>query len=129
MKKARFLSFLTVCALVPAAAFACPNEDKHAQMSTPASAIQPAAGDEAPVDLYADSRHTMHEAMMVQPTGDADMDFVNNMLPHHQGAVDMARVELAHGKDLELKKLAQDIIDAQQKEIAFMKAWQKAHQK
>ena len=45
------------------------------------------------------------------------------MIPHHQGAIDMAKVELKYGKDPELKKLAQDIIDAQEKEISFMKDW------
>jgi uncharacterized protein (DUF305 family) len=49
------------------------------------------------------------------------------MLPHHQGAVDMAKVELEHGTDPELRKLAQDIIDSQQKEIAFMKEWLAKH--
>jgi len=62
---------------------------------------------------------------MRQPyTGDADKDFVAHMLPHHRAAVDMAQVELQHGKDPELRRLAEDIVKAQEKEIAFMKAWQ-----
>jgi uncharacterized protein (DUF305 family) len=71
----------------------------------------------------------MHEAMAAaKPTGDADIDFVQGMIPHHQGAVDMAEVLLKKGKDPELKKLAHDIIIAQEKEIAFMRAWLAKHQ-
>lgn len=61
--------------------------------------------------------------MDVKPTGDVDADFVAMMIPHHQGAIDMAKIELQYGKDPELKKLAEDIIKAQESEIAFLKAW------
>lgn len=49
------------------------------------------------------------------------------MIPHHEGAVSMAQVQLKYGKDPELRKMARDIIKAQQKEIAFMKKWQARH--
>jgi uncharacterized protein (DUF305 family) len=65
----------------------------------------------------------MHKPM----SGDADKDFVMMMLPHHRGAVDMAQVELQYGKDKKLRALAKKIIKAQEKEIAFMEAWQAAH--
>ncbi len=71
----------------------------------------------------------MHEGMNIEYSGDADRDFVAGMLPHHQGAVEMAKVELQYCKDPELRKLATDIIAAQQKEIAFMHAWQAKHKK
>jgi uncharacterized protein (DUF305 family) len=70
---------------------------------------------------------TMNDAMMVPTTGDADRDFVAMMLPHHQGAVDMAKIELKYGRDPQLKQLAQSIVAAQEKEIAFMRAWQAKH--
>lgn len=57
-------------------------------------------------------------------TGDADKDFVARMIPHHQGAIDMAEVELKYGKDPQLRKLASDIVKAQRKEIDTMKSWQ-----
>jgi uncharacterized protein (DUF305 family) len=65
----------------------------------------------------------MHKDMDIAYTGDADRDFVAGMIPHHQGAIDMARIVLAHGKDPEIRKLAAEIIAAQEKEIAWMKAW------
>jgi uncharacterized protein (DUF305 family) len=61
--------------------------------------------------------------MAVKPTGNADTDFVLMMMPHHQGAIDMAKVELQYGKDTELRQLATDIVEAQEKEITEMKAW------
>lgn len=63
----------------------------------------------------------------IEYTGDADRDFVAHMIPHHQGAVEMAKVELRYGKDAKLRKLAKDIIAAQDKEIAFMKQWLEQH--
>jgi uncharacterized protein (DUF305 family) len=69
------------------------------------------------------ANHKMHAAMMVPFTGDADADFVKGMIPHHQGAIDMAKVELQYGKDPEIRKLAEGIIKSQEAEIADMKAW------
>ncbi|MFC5068544.1 DUF305 domain-containing protein [Flaviflagellibacter deserti] len=73
-----------------------------------------------------------HQKMMdtmngMKPTGDADKDFVMMMIPHHQGAIDMAEVELKYGRDPELKKMAEKIIADQKKEIGEMKKWQSAN--
>lgn len=73
---------------------------------------------------YAASMDKMMAAMDVKPTGDPDKDFVSMMMPHHQGAIDMARVELQYGRDPVLRAMADDIVKAQEKEIAEMKAWQ-----
>ena len=54
---------------------------------------------------------------------DPDAAFVLGMIPHHQGAIDMAEIVLKYGKDPETRKLAEEIIKAQQSEIAKMKAW------
>ncbi|CAB3799905.1 CopM family metallochaperone [Pararobbsia alpina] len=62
-------------------------------------------------------------------TGDADADFVAHMIPHHQGAVDQAKVELKYGVDPKMRALAANIIKTQQEEISYMKQWQVMHKK
>lgn len=59
--------------------------------------------------------------MTVKPTGDVDRDFVAMMVPHHQGAVDMAKAELKYGHNAQLRQLAREIVAAQQKEIKAMR--------
>jgi hypothetical protein len=70
--------------------------------------------------MIADAVARMHVAMDVPFSGDADRDFARMMIPHHQGAIDMALVELRYGKDERLKRLAQEIIVDQQQEITVM---------
>jgi uncharacterized protein (DUF305 family) len=71
----------------------------------------------------------MHEGMDITFTGNADIDFVRGMIPHHQGAVDMAKTVLAFGKDPQIRKLAEEIVKAQESEIALMQAWLKQNAK
>jgi uncharacterized protein (DUF305 family) len=84
---------------------------------------------QAPASVKANQQamNTMMAAMMVSYTGDADVDFVTGMIPHHQGAIDMAKVELQYGKDPTMQKLATDIVKAQESEITFMQDWLKKH--
>ncbi|WP_431102806.1 DUF305 domain-containing protein [Roseateles noduli] len=62
----------------------------------------------------------MMAAMDVKPSGDIDRDFALMMIPHHQGAIEMAQAELRHGKNEQLRRIAQEIIVDQQQEIAAM---------
>src|ERR1700750_606259 len=63
----------------------------------------------------------MMAAMAVTPTGDVDRDFVATMVPHHQGAIDMAQAELRYGHNEQLRRLAQEIIVDQTQEITVMR--------
>jgi hypothetical protein len=63
----------------------------------------------------------MDAAMCITPSADPDRDFAQAMIPHHQGAVDMARLELLYGRDPRLQRLAQGIVVEQSQEIAWMR--------
>jgi uncharacterized protein (DUF305 family) len=81
-----------------------------------------ATGDEAPFLAENDVAMTrMMAAMEIKPTGDIDADFVAMMVPHHQGAIDMARAQLRYGHNEQLRRLAQEIIVTQQQEIVAMR--------
>lgn len=70
----------------------------------------------------------MHQPMMDGiKNPDPDRAFVLGMLPHHQGAVDMAKVELRYGKDPDLRDLAEDLINEQEEQMQIMKNWIKKH--
>lgn len=86
--------------------------------------MMPMANDSAATKGYKVSMMDMMKSMP-KYTGDADVDFMKQMKGHHQAAIAMAKVVLANGKDAETKKLANEIIAAQEKEIAMIDAWLK----
>ncbi|WP_224750110.1 DUF305 domain-containing protein [Halomonas sp. ML-15] len=83
--------------------------------------------DDPAVQAYREANDRMHEGMMVGFTGDADVDFARGMIPHHQGAIDMANIVLEYGEDEALQQLAREIIEAQEEEIAFLEDWLEEH--
>ena len=87
--------------------------------SASAPAIIPQQSFEAQMAL---SDSHMMQAMQAAPrTGQPDHDFASMMIPHHQGAIDMAKAELLYGKDPVLRRIAQEIIVTQQQEILVMR--------
>ena len=114
-------SMLLAAALVMPALLSSAHSARAEDMKGMNMMTKPAA---TPADkAFAASMKTMMNNMHVKPTGKPDKDFVLMMIPHHQGAIDMAKVELQYGTDPELRQLATDIVAAQEKEIAQMKAW------
>ena len=87
-----------------------------ARNAAPASSPKAALVTKAFTDINA----RMHTDMNVPLTGNADRDYVAGMIPHHEGAVDMAKVLLRHGTDPELRKLAEDVVRSQSAEIVMM---------
>ncbi|QPB20409.1 DUF305 domain-containing protein [Rhizobium sp. 007] len=134
---------LKILALTAAFAFAAPalvqealaqdktnmNQDMPMHTNMQMDMSKP-MGDQGPSSqAFAEANAKMHKDMAIEMTGDADADFVRSMIPHHQGAIDMAQIELQYGKDANIRKLAEAVIKAQEAEIADMNAWLKAHGK
>ena len=131
MKNPRFPRTLS-CALgaiaLSAAAFTAQAQPapsmpaKHAGMS---HAVEANASEST--KAFQQGEEKMMKDMSRPYSGNANKDFVAHMIPHHEGAVDMAEVQLKYGKDPELRKMAEEIIKALKKEVAFMKKWQPSH--
>ncbi len=91
-------------------------------MQQPREGHAPAAAADTFTSMMDEAMRRMDAGMNVAPTGDPDRDFARMMIPHHQGAVDMALAELRFGKDERLRRLAQGIIVEQRQEIALMQS-------
>lgn len=112
-------------------------QHRHGQTATPPAGghmMQHGQGAAKPGDAqlseaskaYLEAMDRMHGPMMEGSRDpDADVAFVKGMIPHHQGAIDMARIVLRHGKDEAIRKLANDVIREQEREIALMREWLK----
>lgn len=89
----------------------------------------PTASSANHVSEYQHAMTAMHEQMMVASNiANPDVAFAKGMIPHHQGAIEMAKIQLKYGKDNEMRQLAQTIINAQQTEITQMQTWLEQHQ-
>ncbi|MCX7305516.1 MAG: DUF305 domain-containing protein [Hyphomicrobiales bacterium] len=104
---ARTLLILSVVTTIALAAIGVAHSD---QLSPGSKALE-------------EANSAMHQSMTMEMTGNVDADFMRSMIPHHQGAIDMARIVMEYGKDPEVRTLAEAIVSAQETEIAFMKAW------
>jgi Domain of unknown function (DUF305) len=92
--------------------------------SDPEICTTPTSGVGAEASFQSENAAAMKKMMgdmAVKPTGDVDADFVAMMVPHHQGAIDMAVAVLRHGRNPQIRRLAQEIIVTQQQEIAVMR--------
>lgn len=97
-------------------------QSDHPDTKTAQPSTEAAVGAEAP--FLAENSKAMDKMMAdmdVKPTGDVDVDFAAMMIPHHQGAIDMALAELRYGKNEQLRRIAQEIIVEQQQEINAMR--------
>src|SRR6266478_1123059 len=101
-----------------------PTKAYHVRGTMPIQHVadRPDYSDEQPFLSENDAAmNKMMADMTVKPTGDVDRDFVAMMVPHHQGAVDMAKAELKYGHNEQLRRLAQEIVVTQQQEITVMR--------
>lgn len=98
------------------------EEDHHEHVHEPDEHT-----DNEAVQAYREVNRRMHEDMSIEFTGNPDADFARGMIPHHQGAIDMANVVLMHGEDEAIRDLAREIIEAQEEEIAFLRDWLAQH--
>lgn len=118
---------LATTASVAATSFALaqdPSRMYHVRgtMSVQYVADRPGYSDEQPFLSENDAAmNKMMADMKIKPTGDVDRDFVAMMVPHHQGAVEMAQAELKYGHNEQLRRLAQEIVVTQQQEITVMR--------
>jgi len=124
MKKI-LLSFATAVAMAPltiAAQSTSGGQGSHGGHGAHAGHSGQAQQQSPSTQAYEAANERMHQEMMIEFTGDADVDFLAGMIPHHRGALDMAAVVLQYGKDPEVRALVEQIIAEQEKEIVLMQA-------
>jgi uncharacterized protein (DUF305 family) len=101
-----------------------PPRTHHVLAATPIQYVADRSGHSEEQPFLSENAAAMNKMMAdmaVKPTGDVDRDFVAMMVPHHQGAVDMAQAELRYGHNEQLRRIAQEIVVTQQQEITAMR--------
>ncbi len=134
MKTFRKIVAGLLIATIAGVAYAQMSHDGHGMMDMEAMQgmmmdMMPKDGDAESTKAFKQADMKMMKDMAVPYTGDTDIDFRTKMIPHHQGAIEMAKVALQYAKDPATKAMAEAIIAAQEKEIAEMQAWLAANKK
>jgi uncharacterized protein (DUF305 family) len=117
-------AIVSLDALAGGSGVAAAQSGGHGAHGAPAAEQRLSAASEA----YREAMDRMHEAMAALEYSDnADVDFARGMIPHHQAAIDMARIAIEHGQDPEIRQLAEEVIEAQEREIRQLEEWLSRH--
>jgi uncharacterized protein (DUF305 family) len=133
MKTLKTIAAAAALTVLTATAWAQMNQGGHGshagmmmsmdEMRTMMDSMMPVQGDSESTKAFKQADMDMMRGMAVDYTGNPDVDFRLKMIPHHQGAIDMAKVALEYAEDPDTKALAEAIIAAQEREIAEMQGW------
>ena len=118
----KLMTLLGAGALTMTAGFALAQDDEAGSMEGMDHSSMDMSDMPEHMQGYMGAMDTMMQSMPTESSGDVDADFLLMMIPHHQSAIDMARIELEQGDEEETRAMAQKVIDAQEKEIADMRA-------
>jgi hypothetical protein len=122
-KRAISLATTTLVAATSLASAHGPTRAYHVRGTMPIHYVADSEGDFDETSFLSENDSAMTKMMAdmtIKPSGDVDRDFVAMMVPHHQGAIDMAQAVLRYGRNEQLRRLAQEIVVTQQQEIAAM---------
>ena len=119
--------FAAVLAMAPAAYADDQKSSAHDHAQKPITMAAADSGSKGSQDLHKAMMDGMQDMQSMKMTGNTDQDFASMMIEHHQQAIAMAQVQLKNGKDTEVRKKAQEIIAASERDISDLKKWQGDH--